>query len=60
MLSCATAAGVAEERAALLADGICVHLTPGVKVDTDGTIGCYLQWGAMVDRVGLRIWDIAR
>ncbi len=59
MLSCATAAGVAGERAELLADGICVHLTPGVKVDTDGTIGCYLQWGAMVDGAGLRIWDIA-
>ena len=59
MLSCATAAGLAEERADLLADGICVHTTPGVKVATDGTIGCYLQWGAMVDGAGLRIWDIA-
>jgi hypothetical protein len=59
MLSCATAAGVAEERAELLADGICVHTTPGVKVETDGAIGCYLQWGAMVDGAGLRMWDIA-
>jgi hypothetical protein len=60
MLSCASAAGLDDERAELLADGICVHTTPGVKVDTDGTIGCYLQWGAMVDGAGLRIWDIAR
>jgi hypothetical protein len=59
MLSCASAAGIAEERAALLADGICVHATPGVKVETDGAIGCYLQWGAMVDVAGLRSWDIA-
>jgi hypothetical protein len=59
LLSCATAAGLAQERAELLADGICVHLTPGVKVETDGAIGCYLQWGAMVDGAGLRIWDIA-
>ncbi len=59
MLSCTSAAGVAEERAELLADGICVHTTPGVNVETDGAIGCYLQWGAMVDGAGLRIWDIA-
>ena len=59
MLSCASTAGLAEERADLLADGICVHTTPGVKVDTDGVIGCYLQWGAMVDGAGLRVWDIA-
>jgi hypothetical protein len=59
MFSCANAAGLDDERAELLADGICVHTTPGVRVDTDGTIGCYLQWGAMVDGAGLRIWDIA-
>jgi hypothetical protein len=56
---CANAAKLGDERADLLADGICVHTTPGVKVETDGTIGCYLQWGAMVDGAGLRIWDIA-
>jgi hypothetical protein len=59
LLSCATAAQVAQERAELLADGICVHTTPGVKVETDGAIGCYLQWGAMVDGAGLRVWDVA-
>jgi len=59
MLSCADAAGLDDERADLLADGICVHTTPGVKVDTDGVIGCYLQWGAMVDGAGLRMWDVA-
>src|ERR1700691_4623365 len=25
----------------------------------DGALGCYLQWGAMVDGAGLRIWDVA-
>ncbi len=57
MLACASAAG--DERADLLADGICVHTTAGIKVETDGAIGCYLQWGAMADGAGLRIWDIA-
>jgi hypothetical protein len=59
MLICANAAGLDDERAELLADGICVHTTPGVTVGADGVIGCYLQWGAMVDGAGLRIWDIA-
>jgi HD domain-containing protein len=59
MLSCATAAGIDNERADLLADGICVHTTPGATVATDGAIGCYLQWGAMVDGAGLRMWDVA-
>lgn len=55
---CANAAEVDGQRAELLADGICVHTTPGVRVETDGPIGCYLQWGAMVDGAGLRIWDV--
>jgi hypothetical protein len=58
MLACAAAAGLAEDRAEQLADAICVHTTPGVTVAKDGTLGCYLQWGAMVDGAGLRIWDI--
>lgn len=59
MRSCANAAEVAGERADLLADSICVHATPGIKVETDGATGCYLQWGAMVDGAGLRIWDVS-
>jgi hypothetical protein len=38
---------------------ICVHTTAGITVEADGATGCYLQWGAMVDGAGLRIWDIA-
>jgi hypothetical protein len=44
---------------AALLDAICVHTTPGIRVDRDGPLGCYIQWGAMVDGAGLRIWDIA-
>ncbi len=58
-LACATTAGVNDDRAQALADAICVHTTPGVAVDRDGALGCYLQWGAMVDGAGLRIWDVA-
>ncbi|WP_445162710.1 HD domain-containing protein [Mycobacterium sp. Dal123C01] len=59
MFACAQAAGVDDQSANLLADGICVHATPGIQVDADGAMGCYLQWGAMADGAGLRIWDIA-
>jgi len=58
-LACATTAGVGDDRAQTLADAICVHTTPGVAVERDGALGCYLQWGAMVDGAGLRIWDVA-
>jgi hypothetical protein len=58
-LTCATTTGVGDDRAQTLADAICVHTTPGVAVDRDGALGCYLQWGAMVDGAGLRIWDVA-
>jgi len=57
--ACATTAKVSDERAQALADAICVHTTPGVTVERDGALGCYLQWGAMVDGAGLRIWDVA-
>jgi hypothetical protein len=36
-----------------------VHTTPGVALARDGSLGCYLQWGAMVDGAGLRMWDVA-
>lgn len=58
-LACARTAGVSDERAQALADAICVHTTPGVSPERDGELGCYLQWGAMVDGAGLRIWDVS-
>jgi hypothetical protein len=59
-LACADAAGLAPDRADQIADAICVHPTPGVSVDRDGSLGCYVQWGAMADGAGLRLWDISR
>jgi HD domain len=59
VLACAGAAGLGTDLAELLADAICVHTTPGVSLERDGALGCYLQWGAMVDGAGLRIWDVS-
>jgi hypothetical protein len=58
-IACAARAGLTTDSGEAIADAICVHTTPGVRVDRDGPLGCYIQWGAMVDGAGLRIWDIA-
>ena len=58
-LEAASAAEVGSHRAEAVADAICVHTTPGVTVDRDGALGAYIQWGAMVDAAGLRMWDVA-
>lgn len=58
-VSCAEAAGAGTESGEAIADAICVHTTPGVKLDRDGVLGCYVQWGAMVDVAGLRLWDVS-
>ena len=58
-LSCAAAAGLSDHRAQELADAICVHATPGVSIDRDGRLGCYVQWGAMADVAGLRVCDVS-
>ena len=58
-LACAEAAGRAAEEGEAIADAICVHTTPGVRVERDGAVGCYVQWGAMTDVAGLRLWDVS-
>jgi hypothetical protein len=58
-LACAESAGVAAEDGEAIADAICVHTTPGVRIDRDGPTGCYVQWGAMTDVAGLRLWDVS-
>jgi len=58
-LACASAAGIPDENGELLADAICVHATPGATPERDGELGCYVQWGAMADGAGLRLWDIS-
>lgn len=42
------------EVAAVVADAIVVHTTVGIDVDTDGALGAYTQFGALVDLIGLR------
>jgi hypothetical protein len=59
-IRCASAAGLSDAAAERIADAICVHPTPGVSVERDGALGCYVQWGAMVDGAGLRAWDISK
>lgn len=58
-LVCTAAAGLSNDEAEQIADAICVHPTPGVTLDRDGALGCYVQWGAMVDGAGLRLWDVS-
>jgi hypothetical protein len=59
LLACASAAGAAEGRGEELADAVCVHTTAGISPESDGPLGCYVQWGAMVDGAGLRLWDVS-
>jgi hypothetical protein len=40
------------------ADAITVHTTPGIRVETDGALGVYVQAGAMLDLAGLRAEDL--
>jgi hypothetical protein len=58
-IGCAIEARLPTDRAESIADSICVHATPGISVDRDGPHGSYLQFGAMVDVGGIRLWDIA-
>ncbi len=56
-IACVERAGAGAPLGEAIADAICVHPTPGVTVERDGAVGCYVQAGAMVD-VGLRLDDI--
>jgi hypothetical protein len=57
-LGCVGRAGAKASIGEAIADAICVHPTPGITVERDGAVGCYVQAGAMVD-AGLRLGDIA-
>jgi hypothetical protein len=59
-IACAEAAGAGREVGEIVGDAICAHATPGATPRRDGLLGCYVQWGAMVDVAGLRAWDISR
>jgi hypothetical protein len=58
-LACVERAGADASLGEAIADAICVHATPGVTVEQDGAVGCYVQAGAMVD-AGQRLGDIAQ
>jgi hypothetical protein len=55
---CLDTAGRGGEEGEVVADAICVHPTAGLSIGRDGPLGCYLQWGAMADLVGLRLMEI--
>jgi hypothetical protein len=58
-LACASESGLPDDDGQRIADAICVHATPAVSLERDGALGCYVQWGAMVDGAGLRLWDVS-
>jgi hypothetical protein len=59
-MACVRDAGLADSLAQAVGDAICVHPTVGISIERDGPIGYYVQWGAMADIGGLRLWDITR
>jgi hypothetical protein len=58
-VACAAVAEIGADRGETMADAISVHITPGIRIDRDGPLGCYLQLGGLADGAGLRLWDIA-
>jgi hypothetical protein len=42
-----------------LADAVVAHASPGLTVQDD-PIAFYVQWGALADLAGLRMWDLPR
>jgi hypothetical protein len=57
---CARDANVEPSAVETAADGMTVHATPGITVDTDGALGTYVQAGAMFDLAGTRAGDLTR
>ena len=53
------AAGIPLDQAERIADAVVGHATPGATLERDGALTVYVQQGAMVDVIGLRLWDIA-
>jgi hypothetical protein len=57
---CGTDVGAAPNAVDAAADAITVHATPGIRVETDGALGCYVQAGALADLAGLRAGELTR
>ncbi len=56
-LAIAQRAGADEAVARAIAEGICMHITPGVGFER-GPIGPMLSAGALLDLAGVRLWDV--
>jgi HD domain len=59
-LRCAEELDVPADSATVIADAITVHATPGIRTETDGALGVYIQAGALFDLGGLRVADLTR
>lgn len=57
---CGHACGTPQRDLDAIGDAITVHATPGIKVETDGALGVYVQAGALVDLVGIRADQLTR
>ncbi len=57
MRDVALRAGADEATARALAEGVANHITPGVGY-AQGVLAPLIQFGAMVDLTGLRLWDL--
>lgn len=56
-LALAQRAGAEDATARAIAEGICMHVTPGVGFER-GPIGPMLSAGALLDLAGVRLWDL--
>jgi hypothetical protein len=56
-LAIAQRAGAEDATARAIAEGICMHVTPGVGFER-GPIGPMLSAGALLDLAGVRLWDL--
>jgi len=56
-LAIAQRAGADDASARAIAEGICMHITPGVGFER-GPIGPMLSAGALLDLAGVRLWDL--
>lgn len=55
---CVQAADAPAHAGESIGDAITVHTTPGISADHDGSLGFYVQAGALLDLVGIRAGDL--
>jgi hypothetical protein len=57
---CASDTGVTSAAIHAASDAITVHATPGIRIDSDGALGVYVQAGALLDLTGARAGELTR